>query len=80
MMSVVFSVGILCRPPADSSSLGGNHDNLGTFLHDATVNQRGRDTHRTQGANINHFQFLGKVERFQRFHGLVKVTGIINEL
>jgi hypothetical protein len=79
-MPIVFSVGILRRPPTDSTSLGRNHDNLGTLLQDATVDQRGRNTHRTQSANINHFQFLRKVERIQPFHGLVKVTCIVNEL
>lgn len=72
--------GILRRAPGDATSLRGDHDDFGSLLEEAAVDEGRTDPKWTTRANINRFELNGKIQVLQCFEFLHEEASIVNEL
>lgn len=79
-MSVILSFGVLHSAPGHRSSLRRDHDDFGALLHEARIDQSRRDAERANGANVNRFDLIREIKRFQSFLFRPKVSSIVDEL
>ena len=80
MMSIISAFWILHGSPRDGSALRGNHDNFGSLLQQAALEQTGRHPQGTTRTNVNRLELFGKIQGFQGFHRLNEISSIVNEL
>jgi hypothetical protein len=78
MVTVVAARWTLYLSPPDRTSLGRDHDNLGSLLQETSIDERRGYTKRTASADINGLELIRKVKSVQSFHLFFEITCVVN--
>jgi len=80
VVAVVATIGALRRSPLDGTTLRSDHDDFAALLEQSAVDEGCRHAQRTNGANVNCFEFILKVQVVELFDFFFEIACVVDEL